>query len=146
MLKDNTGIHEFTENFTLHASVDSCISLIATPAPLFQMQAVSTMLDSITTMQMSKIILYTGIMETACIAKYCLLPCRLPAFCAFLQVNQGEMCSQSRLDTANVSYKKKFHKLALCYEMDFILLEDTAWLQRYSHQNFKLTPTLKMLV
>lgn len=101
MLKDNTSINEFTENFMLHAFVDNCISLIATPAPLFQMQAVSMTLDSIITMQMSKIILYTEIM-------YCkILSTTLPAaFCAFLQVNQGEMCSQSRLNTANISYKK----------------------------------------
>lgn len=79
MLKGNTDNQEFTENFMLRPSIDSCISLIATSAPLFQMQAVSAILDSIIRMQMSKIILYIEIKETACIAKYCLLRCLLPS-------------------------------------------------------------------
>lgn len=104
MLKENTGIHEFTENFSLHASVDSCMSLIATPAPLFQMQAVSMMLDFIITMQISKIILYTEIKETACIAKYCLLPCLLPSVhsCKLIKVK----CAVSHASTQLTFYTK----------------------------------------
>jgi len=78
-LKVNTDIQEFPENFTLPASTDTCISLTATSAPLSQMQALSTSLDSIIRMQMNKIILYTEIKETACIAKHCLLPRLLPS-------------------------------------------------------------------
>lgn len=117
MLKDNTSIHEFTENFMLHASVDSCISLIAMPAPLFQMQAVSMTLDSIITMQMSKIILYTEIMETACIAKYCLLPCLLPSVhsCKLIKVK----CALSHASTQLTFHTKKISQTSTLLQDGF---------------------------
>lgn len=141
VLKDNTDIQEFTENYMLRASIDSCISLIAMSVPLFQIQAVSMIRDSIIRMQMNKIILYTEIKETACIAKYCLLPCLLPSVhsCKLIKVKCAvnhalkQLTFYSEIPQTSILLQDGFH------------LEHTGWLQYHSQQDFKLTPLLKML-